>query len=484
MLVERRAFELGLDERRPRDTWRRLRFVVDQARAFTDAYGADLRHYLAWADLQSADDARVVEAILPDTDDDAVRIMTVHASKGLEFPIVVLAGLNTEDRPVSGVDVLWGRSGAEVKLVKGKATAGYAGLAAGESVHQAAEQIRLLYVAATRARDHLVVSLHRKEKTSSHAQRLAPICADLTDDQPARPPAPPSAAVQLTLAVDPADPVATELDLAEARPRGAAAVAAERERWILERAARLDRAASPRTVAATSVVRLAGGPDGWDDLAEELDPAADEGRGSARRGRAGTAVGRAVHAVLQVVDLATGAQLADLSRAQAAAEGVADRAGEIERLARSALDAEVVRSAVAGGRFWRELYVGAPVGDRVLEGFVDLLIEEPDGLTVVDYKTDAARTEGDLDRAVGRYRLQAAAYAVAVEQVLGRPVERGVLLFLRAGEARRGGSGRARSSPILAAGRDGEVAGPWRWRERRAPAIPTLSAANSHAERI
>ena len=110
VLVERRAFELGLDERRPRDTWRRLRFVVDQARAFTDAYGADLRHYLAWADLQSADDARVVEAILPDTDDDAVRIMTVHASKGLEFPIVVLAGLNTEDRPVGGVDVLWGPS--------------------------------------------------------------------------------------------------------------------------------------------------------------------------------------------------------------------------------------------------------------------------------------------------------------------------------------------------------------------------------------
>ncbi|HVN50252.1 MAG TPA: UvrD-helicase domain-containing protein, partial [Acidimicrobiales bacterium] len=91
VLAERRAFALGLDERRPRDTWRRLRFVVDQARAFTDAYGADLRRYLAWADLQRADDARVVEAILPDTDDDAVRIMTVHASKGLEFPVVVLA---------------------------------------------------------------------------------------------------------------------------------------------------------------------------------------------------------------------------------------------------------------------------------------------------------------------------------------------------------------------------------------------------------
>ncbi len=308
VLVERRAFELGLDERRPRDTWRRLRFVVDQARAFTDAYGADLRHYLAWADLQSADDARVVEAILPDTDDDAVRIMTVHASKGLEFPIVVLAGLNTEDRPAGGVDVLWGRTGAEVKLVKGKATAGYAELAVGESLQQADEQIRLLYVAATRARDHLVVSLHRKATTNCHAQRLAPICAAMTGGLADHPDPGPTDAVQLTLAVDDAD----QAEADPVRPPDPATIAADRERWILERADRLQRAAVPRTIAATSVARLGrGGADDRSDLADELDPAADEARASSRRGRAGTAVGRAVHAVLQIVDLATGADLAE-----------------------------------------------------------------------------------------------------------------------------------------------------------------------------
>ena len=118
VLAERRMLELGLDERRPREVWRRLRFVVDHARLFTDTdtYSSDLRSYLAWVELQSAEDARVVEAILPETDDDAVRIMTVHASKGLEFPVVVLAGLNTIDRSAGGVQVLWGANGPEVAL--------------------------------------------------------------------------------------------------------------------------------------------------------------------------------------------------------------------------------------------------------------------------------------------------------------------------------------------------------------------------------
>lgn len=66
-------------------------------------------------------------------------------------------------------------------------------------------------------------------------------------------------------------------------------------------------------------------------------------------------------------------------------------------MAEMALDTATVRSAVASGRFrrelssrfWRELYVGAPVGGTLIEGFVDLLHEGPEGYVVVDYKTGA-----------------------------------------------------------------------------------------------
>ena len=67
-----------------------------------------------------------------------------------------------------------------------------------------------------------------------------------------------------------------------------------------------------------------------------------------------------------------------------------------------------------------------------VEGFVDLLVEIDGELVVVDYKTDAARdaTPSSTPR-VARYRPQGAAYALALEHVLGRPVARCVFVFAR-----------------------------------------------------
>ena len=145
---------------------------------------------------------------------------------------------------------------------------------------------------------------------------------------------------------------------------------------------------------------------------------------------AGTAIGRAVHAVLQTVDLATGEGADTLSVAQAAAEGVPALAGEIERRVRQVLEAPSVKEAVATGRYWREVFLAAPVEGRVLEGFIDLLYENANGeLVIVDYKTDGVRNEAEADAAVARYRLQGAAYALAVSSSLNRPVVRCVFLF-------------------------------------------------------
>jgi ATP-dependent helicase/nuclease subunit A len=155
-----------------------------------------------------------------------------------------------------------------------------------------------------------------------------------------------------------------------------------------------------------------------------------------RRGRAGTALGRAVHAVLQSIDLATGGDLDGAARAQAAAEGIAARGAEVARMVTAALNAPSLREAVAVGRYWRELYVAAPADGVTVEGFIDLLYETPDGLVVVDYKTDVVPGEADLDAAVARYRLQGAAYALALQEALGRPVARCVFVFVQPRGAR------------------------------------------------
>ena len=146
------------------------------------------------------------------------------------------------------------------------------------------------------------------------------------------------------------------------------------------------------------------------------------------KGRYGTAIGRAVHGVLQTVDLATGAGLADAVAAQTLAEGVIEYAELVAQLARSALDAPLVARA-AVRPFWRETYVGTTVGDQVVEGIVDLLYRDDDGLVIVDYKTDAVPASA-LPARVEFYRPQMAVYAMAVEAAVGEPVQRCVLLFL------------------------------------------------------
>ena len=413
VIRELRMLELAFAYRRPRDHWRRLRWVLDQARAFEESGGTTLRGFLAWAERQAADETRAREAVLPEADDDAVRILTVHGAKGLEFPVVVLSGLNRiAGNSGPGGKVLWSEDGPEAKAGR-FATPGFAALAEREKDMERHEQLRLLYVATTRARDHLILSLHRTKSDRSQAAEVARVLAD-------------AAADGLWRRLEP--PFALQSVVAATRPAADADGPGRRREWDAERTRAI---AALRRAPVQAATTIAGAGHSAGD--EEPDPEAPPWR----RGRAGTSIGRAVHGVLQSVDLATGHGAAELARAQAAAEGVDAKADEVERLVRAALASEAVRQAVAGGRYWREVYVGAPVGDLTVEGFVDLLYETPDGLVVVDYKTDTVRSEADVHAAVGRYRLQAAAYALTLQRTLGRPVATCTFVFVSGGRPRQ-----------------------------------------------
>lgn len=74
-------------------------------------------------------------------------------------------------------------------------------------------------------------------------------------------------------------------------------------------------------------------------------------------------------------------------------------------------------------------------GDEILlQGVVDCCFETADGLTVVDFKTDWVRTGAEILERTEQYRPQLAAYSRALEQVLERPVVRRTLYFLVPGE--------------------------------------------------
>ncbi len=472
---ERRAFELAFAEGRPRDVWRRLRFVVDQARAWTDATGGDLRGYLDWVLQQTVEGARVAEAVLPETDDDAVRIMTIHAAKGLEFPVTIVSGLSSTPGhgPRAGdarfITTSDSRQG-DVAYYLGKhaETTEFTATRPLDEQMGFDERIRLLYVATTRAQDHLVVSLHRAERRSAPSSPANRTNAELLVEG--------MGADVLDAVPDAVDPDA----VAALAPLAAAPVAAPPPyaAWAAEHDAALRRASRRSTVAATALGEEAqpladdlvsddGDPGSHDEAVVPAEPPADDGgqlvidfaavavdtdldhapdggdaglrkrpgdqdRPPWLKGRYGTAVGRAVHGVLQTVPLGAdpdGPEVAAAVAAQAQAEAVVGREAVVRQLVADALRSPSVRAA-AGAPHWREIYLSAPIGERVLEGYVDLLYRTDDGLVVVDYKTAATSDPAELDRRVEGYRFQGASYALLVGRATGDDVARVTFSFL------------------------------------------------------
>ena len=419
-LRDRLLMESAIGQPRTREQWRRYRFLVEQARAFAAAGGNSLRSFLEWVQRQADEGARVTETPVPESDEDAVRIMTVHASKGLEFPVVILTGLNT-GRNTRVDRVIFDDGNVEVGVGSGNSifqTAGYEEKVEQEKVLDDHEHVRLLYVATTRARDHLVLSMHRPAKSNANldSTKIAALLEDHDDlwkQVELQPEHQVRAMIQET---QDAAQSQQPFDRAEHTLNA-------RDKWQSKRQDVLAVQGKPASVAATRLADVVKDEADADSGAEDMH--------ASRRGRGGAALGRAVHAVLQSIDLETGDGIPDTARAQAAAEGIPQSHSEIAALASTAVNSDIVRRAVASGRYWREALVAAPIGEGVLEGFIDLLFEEDGELVVVDYKTDNIDANAAEYIANSRYREQAGSYALITERATQKPVKDVVFLFLR-----------------------------------------------------
>jgi ATP-dependent helicase/nuclease subunit A len=430
---ERKLREKATLSRLGPERTRRLDFVVELASTLSDADGITLRDFTRWLQRQSEENGRMPERVSQGTAAGAVRIMTVHGAKGLEFPIVILASATGGSNNHDTVQIrirreLNARDRLEVQLGRkelGLATTGSVDAMEQETADGALEDVRVMYVAATRARDHLLISRHRG---TSGKPLAAEIERHLEGHE--------------HLWREWSQPPVTRRPVVQ--PAGKPDTVAEKEQWTVKRAAIVAEASRTGYTTPTALKPQRGEGEA---LPKEPSESLDDEPG--RSGRGATEIGRAVHAVLQHIDLTNwvDADLTDLATRMAEEHGVSDEAKQVAELSMAALVTGTRARATAAaerGEAWREVSVAAPLegGEGDLEGQIDLLFREKDGsLTVVDYKTDRLAGRDRADAATP-YLLQMGGYAWCVERVTGMPVERAVLLFARAtGPEGSGGTG-------------------------------------------
>ena len=429
----------------------------------------------------------------PGREGGGVRILSIHRSKGLEFPVVLVCGLarrlNREDlnQPILFHPKL-GVGPKRLDQDRGVEYPTLARLAVSRQLEleMMAEELRLLYVAVTRAKEKLILSV-ALTGGGRDLEKLAGDAACPVEPQVlagcqsvgqwvllpalARPDGAAlrrAAGVQVPLTgadcgpdwdirfVDGAEFQAEPAEAAvspSGPPDGetisdksgeAAAALAERLAWIYPHAAQVE---LPSKLTAT---QLKGRP--LDEEAAEEAPrpprpvafgrprfAAEEfGLTPAQRGTA-------LHLVMQYIDFGradTAAGAAAEIKRLVERQFLTPQQGEAVDPARvaaffaSPLGREVTASPSLRREFKFSLLVpaadyfrAAEPGERVLlQGVVDCCFETPAGITVVDFKTDRV-TERTAQARAEEYRPQLMAYSRALGEITGRPVARRVLWF-------------------------------------------------------
>jgi ATP-dependent helicase/nuclease subunit A len=362
----------------------------------------------------------------------AVRILSIHRAKGLDFPIVIVAGLGIQRRNRYAEYLADPHGPKNFGLSMGSResglqTIGWENLTENEKAKEGAELIRLLYVSLTRARDHLILCTHTKGKWIADGKRweakfegtrLEPL-AGFLQELTRREEAPVRFIDAETLPPVPPPPVAFE-EVPERDLRAALAVQYDELRRLL--------AETPHARGLQAASPEAGQEEGTD---------ADSNFARDRAARIGTAF----HQAMETIDLDADEETAALAREAGSGQRL-DGAGiesVADMLSRSLKSPMMERVRRARGRVWRELpYIRPLAGDRaeIEEGKIDLLFEEEGGWVLIDYKTE--QLPGDVpDKTLyfqEKYGGQISAYAAAL-QALGMRLKSAYLLLARTGEA-------------------------------------------------
>jgi ATP-dependent exoDNAse (exonuclease V) beta subunit len=422
-----------------------LRKLMRLAREYEAAEGRDLRGFLAYAATQDLREAREGEAALESEGLDAVRLMTIHRAKGLEFPVVCVADLGraaggARERLLIGRD---GRVGLKLAPIGGGELVpalDWQRLADEELAEEAEEERRLFYVAMTRARERLILSggvdCERWPEPRPGGPPIDWIARALTSD-PRAVFSVPETVVERRFADRPArlrcvlnapatlDEVLPRGALAPAgRPRaGAPATALPDAPAVLPAAPVWPRPAPQRLSYSSLGAYARCGYRFYLQRLLKLPPVTPPPRdATSEPALAATVRGSIVHRALEDLDFARPAAPDAATVIELAAEWgvelsdaeVADIRALVDAFATSPLCARLAAARRTRREAPFSFGLDTSGGGPLVTGFLDAAAEEPDGgVLIVDYKSDRLEDATPEDVVEREYATQRIVYALA-----------------------------------------------------------------------
>ena len=428
--------------RRGERSWANVRKLVRMAEAFssdeTSDPGAFVEHLRALRRLGGVGQAA------PATEG-AVRLMTVHSAKGLEFPVVAVADLGRALHDPNDIVLLQPTPrGIEWSLRLPESTLGdpahksrpWLRMHESETLRQHAEEKRLLYVACTRAERHLILSGVCKLEESEEGTPLAWVREALgmsghVGEAGVRSTGGARWLLELVRPDEASDGPARQSQETQSALCGFGPVERGSEVsvdcvGVARKAERREQADSlPGALSFTALKVFESCP--YRFYAERVLGL----RLAARGDNAALDFGNALHAALEIMkadDFAAEdptplacTRLSAIARVHALPEG------DLERLTdavRAFIRSDVAARARAGQRVAREVPFTIPLAGTRLAGSMDLVSWRDDMALVIDYKTGVSAPGRSLSE---RYRLQAECYALAL---LGTGLDRVEVAFV------------------------------------------------------
>jgi ATP-dependent helicase/nuclease subunit A len=405
--------------------------IVELARRFENEPGACLRSFVGWLEQRAESELSEADASMGDGHENAAHLLTIHAAKGLEFPVVALAGMACGQRRAENMVV--DHAGRQIALSlncgeRKLSSAGFDQLLEQEQKRGRAEDLRLFYVAATRARDCLIVPrlAPGSLKDPRFLDFLSPL--GIYSDRPAQ-----------TICEDGVLRFrAEDLPVIDSAPtvflHDVGALAPEEGRLSLILAEREQWKAGMEALG----VGETGSVPASRDCPEDASPGMPwvHIRASDRYGTdtAATALGTAFHRIMSQVSSADDPSLAAIIESAAASVNLSARSALLHDWIAHTLASPLLARARNASQVWREVPFCIPYQGQIREGCIDLLFAEGERLVLVDYKTDDVEA-AQLSEAIETHRAQLDLYREAVKQLTGDHPAETLLYFVRRGIA-------------------------------------------------